>query len=177
MPEFWVTSYPATSADPAVAGLCCIVGFVAGTKAEEMSRMSQTTVVTRSLAQLDHIFGKQCHTCWTCISNLFCMHFRPCPPDTICAKHDHYVWAAALSPGAMHSMSLSRIRLLEVSKWIFFKEVSLVWQERGRGDILLQRCLCARMWWTGHGCPSLAAPTPTLPWEPGLETGTIPKSL
>ncbi|CAL8464484.1 g4019 [Coccomyxa elongata] len=57
MPEFWVTEYPATCSDPATAGLCCITGFVAGAAAEEMSRLSQTTVVTRSLAQLDRIFG------------------------------------------------------------------------------------------------------------------------
>ena len=57
MPEFWVTEYPATSSDPATAGLCCITGFVAGARAEEMSALSQTTVVTRSLAQLDQIFG------------------------------------------------------------------------------------------------------------------------
>ncbi len=58
MPEFWVTEYPATSSDPATAGLCCITGFVAGAAAEEMSQLSQTTVVTRSLAQLDQIFGR-----------------------------------------------------------------------------------------------------------------------
>ena len=57
IPEFWVTQYPATSSDPATAGLCCITGFVAGARAEEMSRLSQTTVVTRSLAQLNEIFG------------------------------------------------------------------------------------------------------------------------
>ncbi|EIE19221.1 amine oxidase [Coccomyxa subellipsoidea C-169] len=59
MPEFWVTEYPATSSDPATAGLCCMVGFVAGARAEEISHLSQTAVITRSLAQLDHIFGKR----------------------------------------------------------------------------------------------------------------------
>lgn len=57
MPEFWVTHYPATSSDPATAGLCCITGFVAGARAKDMSHLSQTTVVTQSLAQLDQIFG------------------------------------------------------------------------------------------------------------------------
>lgn len=58
IPEFWVTSYPATSSDPDPAELCCITGFVAGSKAEEMSGMSHTSIIIKALSQLDEIFGK-----------------------------------------------------------------------------------------------------------------------
>ena len=36
----------------------CMVGFVAGSRAEEMSKMSQTSVILNTLAQLDTMFGK-----------------------------------------------------------------------------------------------------------------------
>ena len=36
----------------------CMVGFVAGSKAEEISKMSQTAVIMNTLAQLDTMFGK-----------------------------------------------------------------------------------------------------------------------
>lgn len=59
IPEFWVTAYPATSADPALAGHTCMTGFVAGARAEGMSAMSHTSIILKSLAQLDQIFGER----------------------------------------------------------------------------------------------------------------------
>ena len=59
IPEFWVTAYPATSTDPATAGHSCMTGFVAGARAEGMSAMSHTSIILKSLAQLDQIFGAQ----------------------------------------------------------------------------------------------------------------------
>ena len=59
IPEFWVTAYPATSTHPATAGHSCMTGFVAGARAEGMSAMSQTSIILKSLAQLDQIFGAQ----------------------------------------------------------------------------------------------------------------------
>lgn len=45
--------------EPAVvSGVHCMVGFVAGSRAEEMSQMSQTSVIMNTLAQLDTMFGK-----------------------------------------------------------------------------------------------------------------------
>jgi monoamine oxidase len=58
IPEFWVTSYPA-SGDARAAGLVCMTGFVAGAAAEELSSWPQTHLVFKALAQLDEMFGAQ----------------------------------------------------------------------------------------------------------------------
>ena len=57
IPEFWVTSYPGSAA--ASPALHCMVGFVAGKKAEEMSHMRPSNIITNTLNQLDQMFGKR----------------------------------------------------------------------------------------------------------------------
>ena len=57
IPEFWVTSYPGSAcAEPA---LHCMVGFVAGKKAEDMSHIRLSNIITNTLNQLDQMFGKR----------------------------------------------------------------------------------------------------------------------
>eukprot|EP00891_Asterochloris_glomerata_P008389 jgi/Astpho2/8389/e_gw1.00122.39.1_t len=53
IPEFWVTTYPTAGGE----SLLCMTGFAAGTRAEEMSKMRQGTVILKTLAQLDQMFG------------------------------------------------------------------------------------------------------------------------
>ncbi len=56
IPEFWVTSYSGiTGASPA---LYCMVGFVAGQKAEDMSNMRPSNIISNTLNQLDQMFGE-----------------------------------------------------------------------------------------------------------------------
>ncbi len=56
IPEFWVTSYPGSA--PGSQALHCMVGFVAGKKAEDMSHMRPSNIITNTLNQLDQMFGK-----------------------------------------------------------------------------------------------------------------------
>ena len=81
IPEFWVTDPPLTASQPqpaaAHAGLQdvdrpqhaqqqqsaeppvhCMVGFVAGSRAEEISKLRQNSVIIKTLSQLDQMFGK-----------------------------------------------------------------------------------------------------------------------
>jgi len=46
----------------------CMVGFVAGSKAEEISKLRQNSVVIRTLSQLDDMFRKSCmrHGIFSC---------------------------------------------------------------------------------------------------------------
>ena len=56
IPEFWVTTYPATSKlGPQLYG---IIGFATGKRAEKMSQMQEGAIVQATLAQLDQMFGK-----------------------------------------------------------------------------------------------------------------------
>ena len=84
IPEFWVTSYPATSGSARTSGLVCMTGFVAGARAEELSSWSQTHIIFKTLSQLDDMFGTKrifgfaVHSChpahvsispwWRCLS-------------------------------------------------------------------------------------------------------------
>ncbi|CAK0783395.1 hypothetical protein CVIRNUC_006594 [Coccomyxa viridis] len=57
IPEFWVTSYPATAQDS--SNLHSMVGFIAGKKAEDLSSMRHSNIILNALKQLDQIFGCQ----------------------------------------------------------------------------------------------------------------------
>ena len=41
----------------------CMVGFVAGSKAEEISKLRQNSVIIQTLSQLDQMFGKPLPLC------------------------------------------------------------------------------------------------------------------
>ena len=65
IPEFWVTTHTVaklSKALPPTQGVGAfqhvIVGFVAGSKADAISSMSEDEIIRRSLSQLDDIFGK-----------------------------------------------------------------------------------------------------------------------
>lgn len=84
IPEFWVTTPmltpPLTPCQPQPASMHtglqevdksqhaqqqsaeppvhCMVGFVAGSKAEEVSKLRQNSVIIKTLSQLDQMFGK-----------------------------------------------------------------------------------------------------------------------
>ena len=66
IPEFWVTSYPATAQDSST--LHSMVGFIAGKKAEVLSSMPHSDIILNALKQLDQIYGKSCqeHRCAFC---------------------------------------------------------------------------------------------------------------
>ena len=55
-PELWVTRYP-PDADKAELQLFSIVAFACGHKAEQISKMRDSSVVLALLRQLDEIFG------------------------------------------------------------------------------------------------------------------------
>ncbi|KAK9802009.1 hypothetical protein WJX73_010413 [Symbiochloris irregularis] len=62
IPEFWVTSYPATEpSSPSSAGLRAMVGFVTGQRAVDASHLSEAEIVERTLSQLDSMFGRHQH--------------------------------------------------------------------------------------------------------------------
>lgn len=59
IPEFWVTSYPATdSCKTSSTGRHAMVGFVTGQRAVDASRLSVAQIVRRTLQQLDRMFGE-----------------------------------------------------------------------------------------------------------------------
>lgn len=61
LPEFWVTQYPSTSnhTDKHTAlGKFVVVGFMAGEVAAVASKLPEAEVISRSLLQLDEIFGE-----------------------------------------------------------------------------------------------------------------------
>lgn len=79
IPEFWVTDPPLTPSQPQPASATtalqdvdkpqhaqqeqsapvhCMVGFVAGSRAEEISKLRQNSVIIKTLSQLDQMFGK-----------------------------------------------------------------------------------------------------------------------
>ena len=55
VPEFWVIEDQKSKQSVEEH---CIVGFIAGKKAESLSRVSEASIVSKSLAQLDEIFGE-----------------------------------------------------------------------------------------------------------------------
>ena len=63
IPEFWVTSYPATAQDS--SNLHSMVGFIAGKKAEDLSSMRHSNIILNALKQLDQVFGRSYQGyCW-----------------------------------------------------------------------------------------------------------------
>ncbi|GLI62385.1 hypothetical protein VaNZ11_005004 [Volvox africanus] len=54
-PEFWMLNYPPTN--PGAGTPYCIVGFIAGERADEVSAMGPDAAQRRFLEQLDEIFG------------------------------------------------------------------------------------------------------------------------
>ena len=56
IPEFWVLDEQ-QSRPSQLRKQFAIVGFAAGLKAEQMSCMSEASIVNKTLAQLDDIFG------------------------------------------------------------------------------------------------------------------------
>lgn len=58
IPEFWVTSY-ASKAGSSTA-VHCMTGFIAGKRAEDLSALRPSNIITKSLNQLDQIFGEPC---------------------------------------------------------------------------------------------------------------------
>lgn len=58
IPEFWMTTYPTTDHSQHLRGLCAVVCFIAGEKAERLSAsMPPEEMVARSLQQLDDLFA------------------------------------------------------------------------------------------------------------------------
>lgn len=56
-----------TQQQPIKPPVYCMVGFVAGSRAEEISKLRQNSVIIQTLSQLDKMFGKV-HSFWTCFA-------------------------------------------------------------------------------------------------------------
>ena len=93
IPEFWVTSY-ASKAGSSTA-VHCMTGFIAGKRAEDLSALRPSNIITNALNQLDQMFGEphlhstlhlsshcevqrsfscnillsRCKPCWQCLSS------------------------------------------------------------------------------------------------------------
>ena len=63
LPEIWATKYPNESSKSQggceQADKVAIIGFIAGERAEQMSKMTQEDIVVSSLSQLDEMFGSR----------------------------------------------------------------------------------------------------------------------
>jgi hypothetical protein len=57
--QFWVTKYPPTSEEN--RDLHLMTGFMAGAAADAASKLSEKIIVSKTLAQLDKIFGEHPH--------------------------------------------------------------------------------------------------------------------
>ena len=55
-PELWVTQYPADAGKENLK-LFCLVAFACGHRAEQISKMRESSVILTLLRQLDEIFG------------------------------------------------------------------------------------------------------------------------
>lgn len=71
IPEFWVTRYPPTSDQN--LDLHLMTGFLAGIGADEASKMSHETIISKTITQLDRMFG-------ACMLLVFSIHIRRLHP-------------------------------------------------------------------------------------------------
>jgi monoamine oxidase len=56
IPEFWVTSYASRAGSS--TGVHCMTGFIAGKRAEDLSALRPSNIITNALNQLDQMFGE-----------------------------------------------------------------------------------------------------------------------